>query len=66
MTYREMIDAVNDAATEDEHRIAQARLDGAREVIGWSGIADDNHTMSRFGEDRPMCCGVLLDWREQA
>lgn len=66
MTYNEILDAVNDARTEDEYVIAHAKLDGAREVIGWSGIDDDNHTMARVGKDVPMCCGVLIrDWSAQ-
>ena len=66
MNYLQMLDAVNDAHTEDEHRTAKWRLNGAREVIPWSGIADDLHTMGRFGNDRLMCCGVLLDWEPKA
>jgi len=67
MTHFEMIDAVNDAKTKAEHDRAEDMLDGWRNCadqfgIRWNGIRADQHTMERFGNDRPMCCGVLLDW----
>lgn len=66
-SHLEMVDAVNAATTEVEHRSAELRLEGWREaasyfVGGWSGVDADNHSMAKYGEDRPMCCGVLLDW----
>ena len=62
-----MIDAVNEATTERDHAYAEARLSGYIECIeyfglSWIGIAADNHTMNKYG-DRPMCCGILLDWK---
>lgn len=67
-SHLEMVDAVNAATTEVEHREAELRLEGWREAAdhfghGWSGLTADNHSMAKYGEDRPMCCGVLLDWR---
>jgi hypothetical protein len=67
MTHLEMIDAVNDARTEEDHQRALARLSGWREAArhfgqGLNSCLADIHSMERFGEDRPMCCGVLLDW----
>lgn len=64
-TYFEMVDAVNDAKTEDDRRYAQARLTGWIQCanahgVRWSGLDADEHTIFRFGS-RPMCCGVLLD-----
>jgi hypothetical protein len=61
-----MVDAVNDAKTQIEHDIAQWQLAGWRKGVEdcgreWSGIEADLHSMARFG-DRPICCGVLLDW----
>ena len=66
-THFEMVDRVNDVETEQEHLIAEAALAGWRmgvESTGqrWSGIDADLHSMARFEGDRPMCCGVLLDW----
>lgn len=63
----EMVDAVNDAEELFERDRAEASLSGWRECavhfgIGWSGIEADLHTMVKYGERRPMCCGVLLDW----
>lgn len=65
--HTDLIDRVNDALTEREHTYAEGVLTGWRAGVDscgmrWSGIEADNHTTARFGEDRPMCCGVLLDW----
>jgi len=65
--YYSLIDAVNEAKTVEKHRMASARLYGWRArmlSLGriWSGIDDDLHTMGKYGDDRPMCCGVLPDW----
>lgn len=65
-SYFEMIDVVNEAKTEREHDHAESRLSGWIECVEffgkeWSGIDADRHTMRKYG-DRPMCCGVLLDW----
>lgn len=61
----ELVDAVNDAKTKEEKRLAEARLDGWREGVSdcgmrWSSASADLHSMKRFGEDTDMCCGVLL------
>jgi len=71
MNHEEMIEAVNSAKTEYEHSKAIARLDGwriASEHFGqkWSGVSADLYTMSKYGEDAPMCCGVLLNWKATA
>ena len=63
-TYFEMVDAVNDAATDDARTYAEARLSGWIECanehgVAWSGIDADLYTMAKRG-DRPMCGGVLL------
>ena len=63
----ELLDAVNDARTHADHRSAELVLQGFRDALehfGHTGflINSDLHSMERFGEDRPMCCGVLLDW----
>ena len=63
-TYFEMVDAVNDATTDDARRYADARLSGWIECadehdVTWSCMAADNYTVAKHG-DRPMCCGVLL------
>jgi hypothetical protein len=61
-----LIDNVNDALTEWQHTYAEGVLRGWRAGLehcgrAWSPSEADFHTMERFGE-RPMCCGVLLDW----
>lgn len=66
--HTDLIDAVNDAATKHAHTVAEATLTGWRaglEHCGqrWSFVEADEHSTARFG-DRPMCCGVLLDWKK--
>lgn len=61
-----MVEAVNNATTEREHRDAQLRLEGYKkrcEEIGqtWPGCDLDLHFMAIT--DRPMCCGEYLDWQ---
>ncbi len=65
--HTDLIDAVNDARTKDEHDRAIAYLDGwragqAEAGCRWSFIEADEHTESRF-PGRPCCCGELLDWK---
>jgi hypothetical protein len=65
--HTDLIDAVNDAKTQHEHDYARAFLEGWRAGqadagLRWSLLEADRHSMARFGEDRPMCCGELLDW----
>jgi hypothetical protein len=59
---------VNDAVTQREHDIATARLYGWRDGLeycgrSWDFAEADYHSMARFGEERQICCGVLLDWK---
>jgi hypothetical protein len=68
MDHYQMVDAVNEAETEDERMAAIHRLAGWREAadhfgFGWSGMGADHHSMEKYGEDAPMCCGVLLNWK---
>lgn len=63
-TYFEMVDAANEAKTNDQRQYALARLSGWIECanehgVAWSGIEADRYTMAKHG-DKPMCCGVLL------
>ena len=63
--HTDLIDAVNDAITEEDRRLAEVFLDGFRaglEECGcrWSGVDADLHTMARTGNRAAsMCCGVL-------
>ena len=64
----ELVHAVNAATTKEEHQIAEARLRGFREAaeaigqnVGLMMMAADMHYIDQ-GIDRPMCCGVFLDW----
>lgn len=65
-THARLLDAVNHAKTEREHREAEATLDGWR-----MGFRDAGRNVDLCGADlyyldqdidRPMCCGVWLDW----
>jgi len=63
-----LVDAVNDANTEAEHRDASNMLCRFRRGLEAAGvrpdlIACDLYTMEKHGEDREMVCGVLLDWK---
>jgi len=66
-THTDLIDAVNDAKTVHTHTYADGVLQGWRAGLvhcgrRWDFVEADNHSTERFG-DRPMCCGVLLDWK---
>lgn len=75
--HRELIARVNNAKTEDEHRVAEAYLRGWRDGLergnednsiggGWMRYLDwtdaDLHHEGADAE-RPMCIGVFLDWK---
>lgn len=61
--HTDLVDAVNNAKTDYEHTYADAYLQGWRRATrDWSFAEADMHTARRFGDHRPMCCGVLLDW----
>lgn len=62
------IDAVNTAPTELVHMVAQSELRAWRDGVTDGGgyidlIAADLEQMDARGIDRPMCCGVFLDWK---
>ena len=62
-----MVEAVNNAKTEAEHSVANLHLHSWREGVADGGtvlrLMDcDLHYMNQ-GIDRPMCCGVWLDWK---
>lgn len=63
----ELLDAANEAITQQDHDYFVAKLAGMREAldilnIKWA-IASDLHTMEKYGDNTPMCCGELLDWK---
>ena len=67
-THLQLVDEVNEAKTRAEHDLLESRLNGWRDGLEhcgrfWSGIDADRHTMNKYGRDRPMCCGVLMDWQ---
>nr|CAP49149.1 putative integron gene cassette protein [uncultured bacterium] len=71
MDHLEMVDAANEAKTQRERDAAVHRLQGWRDAAehfgrGWSGVSADMHSMAKYGEDTPMCCGVLIDWKPAA
>lgn len=58
-----MVDAVNAAKTETEHRAAQLRLEGYRQRCKEMGQEWPCIELDLSEEDdRPMCCGEYLDW----
>ena len=61
----DLVKMVNCADSEDQHDRAEARLRGFRDALEVQGINQlsecDMHYISQ-GIDRPMCCGVFLDW----
>lgn len=64
------IDAVNAAKTRSEHTLAAAELAGFRDGLEVAGvrlsyIACDETQFARGHQDRPMCCGVFLDWEPE-
>ena len=68
MDHLQMVDAANEAKTQHERDAAIHRLSGWRDAAehfghGWSGTSADLHSMAKYGEDVPMCCGVLIDWK---
>lgn len=67
MNHYEMIDAVNEAKTDQEHEAALQRLKGWRIAAEHFGhrldyCAADLHSMAKYGYDTPMTCGVLHGW----
>jgi hypothetical protein len=63
----ELVEKVNNAKSEREHCAYQHRLDAWREGVLDAGVnlslmAADQHYLDQ-GIDRPMCCGVFLDWK---
>lgn len=62
----EYVEAVNNATTREEHDLAEVRLRAFREGLRAAGVEPDLMGCDLFymdqGIDRPMCCGVWLDW----
>ncbi len=66
----ELIEAVNNSLTEDEHSHRYERLIGFISGVEVSGrrlnlMEADFHYLDQ-GIDRPMCYGVWLDWKPAA
>ena len=62
------IDRVNQSLTVDDHRMRERALNAWRQGVEDAGgkidyMAADLHYLDQ-GIDRPMCCGVWLDWEE--
>lgn len=61
-----LVETVNRAKTEQEHQLAQATLNGWRRGLEACGHRPDLMGCDMYylhqGIDRPMCCGVFLDW----
>ena len=63
----ELVEATNNARTEVEHQAAIARLVGFRIGLREAGVTPNLVGCDLFYVDqdinRPMCCGVFLDWK---
>jgi hypothetical protein len=64
-----LVDAVNDATTQRAHSDAWMVLRGWREGMADAGrevdlCHADLEQFDRGFTERPMCCGVFLDWEE--
>jgi hypothetical protein len=63
--YIELLEAANNAPTFAEHERCCQRLYGYQNAMQELGIPyciqSDNHYLDQ-GIDRPMCCGLWLDW----
>ena len=63
----ELVETANNATTDSEHNLALAKLVGFRDALDCMTprplhlIECDQHYLMQ-GIDRPMCCGVWLDW----
>ena len=71
-----LLEAVNGAKTEAEHRAAELHLrhwrEGVTDAMGWGShqrgrllMEADNHYL-RQGHDGPMTGGIWLDWEPEA
>jgi len=64
-----LVDRVNESKTELDHRLNEYYLRGWRKGIEDTRIemsytSVDLHYINK-GIDRPMCCGVFLDWKPE-
>lgn len=61
----ELLEAVNNAKNQIEYDCAYYRLRGYRDALDVFGLNQlmecDWHYLNQ-GIERPMCCGVFLDW----
>lgn len=65
----ELIEAVNNSTTDEHHNYAQQRLYGFRNALEIMKVYQLSHCDNFYleqGIDRPMCCGVWLDWKPAA
>ena len=64
--YIEKVKVINAAKTEDEHsrlRLeVRAWAEGVRDAGGHIYLMDGDYHYIEQGIDRPMCCGIWLDW----
>lgn len=62
-----LLDAMNSSDSEHDHRRLCLELRGFRKAMTTLGITwaceSDWHVMEQVGEDEPMCCGELLNWK---
>lgn len=67
--HMELVQAVNNAKTVEEHSHAEQYLRGWREGVtasdGYMRLMDADNFYLEQGIERPMCCGVWLDWKPE-
>lgn len=60
-----LVEEVNNSTSEDQHSFALQKLRGFRDALDIIGVnhlcACDQFYLDK-GINRPMCCGVWLDW----
>ena len=70
---RRLLEVNDESKTDDEHRQIEARfrgwLEGVEDAAGYR-FNGDNYYIKLFDsgkmQERPLCCGVFLDWKSNA
>ena len=70
---RRLFEVNDESKTDDEHRMIEARfrgwLEGVEDAAGHRFNGDHYYTElfdSGKMQERPLCCGVFLDWKSNA
>lgn len=63
-----LVESVNNSTTPQEHTLNLAVLYSFRkalEILEINQLCECDYYYLDQGIDRPMCCGVFLDWKEK-